>query len=197
MRVRTDEKKHEILHAAGELFRELGLTGVSMAAIAGRLGISKATLYGYFSSKEELFAEAMVFIVRDRGEEMLSTLNSDEDVRLVLRRFARAYLPFATQPDIIAHARVAIGDGPRSELGPMLYRLGQRRALGAIEGYLTRATAAGMLNCPDVAIAAQHLKGMLEAGTVIPMLYGTKPQQPFDTLADAAVDAFIKIYGKS
>ena len=53
-RVRTDEKRNEIVQVAAELFQKHGYDRCSMAALSERLGGSKATLYGYFPSKEDL-----------------------------------------------------------------------------------------------------------------------------------------------
>ena len=46
MRMRTEEKKQEIIRIAAELFEQLGYERTSMSAIAARVGGSKATLYG-------------------------------------------------------------------------------------------------------------------------------------------------------
>jgi AcrR family transcriptional regulator len=54
MRSRTLEKKSVIVRIAAEMFDELGYERASMSAIAARVGGSKATLYRYFMSKEEL-----------------------------------------------------------------------------------------------------------------------------------------------
>ena len=54
MRVRTEEKREEIIRIAAELFQENGFERTSMSTISERLGGSKATLYGYFKSKEDL-----------------------------------------------------------------------------------------------------------------------------------------------
>lgn len=48
-------RKFEILHAARHLFCEKGYHMVSMDDVASKVGISKAAVYLYFSSKLELF----------------------------------------------------------------------------------------------------------------------------------------------
>ena len=58
MRVRTDQRRQAIIDVALDVFREHGFERASMTMIAGRLGGSKGTLYGYFQSKEELFERA-------------------------------------------------------------------------------------------------------------------------------------------
>lgn len=51
------KRRGEIAKAATKVFNELGFRGTSMGAVAKAMGISRATLYYYVSSKEELFDE--------------------------------------------------------------------------------------------------------------------------------------------
>lgn len=54
------KKKFEMLmKKSNELFFKYGYNGVSIDRIAAEAGISKMTIYRYFSSKEELFIEVM------------------------------------------------------------------------------------------------------------------------------------------
>ena len=55
-RIGKDDRKSQILEIALEMFLKEGFAAVSMSSIAARVGGSKATLYNYFASKEELFA---------------------------------------------------------------------------------------------------------------------------------------------
>ena len=57
MRVMTDEKRSAIVAAAWGVFREKGFEGTSMSDVCERVRGSKATIYRYFKSKDELFAE--------------------------------------------------------------------------------------------------------------------------------------------
>jgi AcrR family transcriptional regulator len=53
-------REDTILDAAHELMAEQGFNGMSMDDLAARVGISKATLYQHFSSKEELGIRVIV-----------------------------------------------------------------------------------------------------------------------------------------
>ncbi|MFC6636812.1 helix-turn-helix domain-containing protein [Sulfitobacter sediminilitoris] len=53
------ERQNRILDAAIKVFAEAGFPGASMDEIARQAGLSKPTLYQYFTSKEALF-EAMM-----------------------------------------------------------------------------------------------------------------------------------------
>ena len=55
-------KRRQIVEGARQVFLSAGFDGASMNDIARTAGVSKGTLYAYFSSKDELF-EAII-----RGE---------------------------------------------------------------------------------------------------------------------------------
>ena len=58
-RPRSEARKQTILHAAFELLKERGLDATSMDAIADRAGVSKATIYRWWDSKELLALDAL------------------------------------------------------------------------------------------------------------------------------------------
>ena len=197
MRVRTDEKRNEILEAATAVFREVGYERASMAMIAERVGGSKTTLYGYFPSKEELFWDAIVGSLKvEKGEKALALLDpSDPDIRGVLERFAKAYQPLFTMRDTLAVTRTAIAEATTNrELSALLYQRGPKRILDAIATYLSQLKKKGTFAGADPHVAAIHLKALLDAGVVEPLLFGTKPElKPAEALR-AAIDAFLAAY---
>ena len=58
-------RKEEILDVAAALFAEHGFDAVSLADIAKTVGLSKATLYHYFSRKEEILGTIVVTTIRE------------------------------------------------------------------------------------------------------------------------------------
>lgn len=56
---RSDARPRELIAAALRLFAERGFAGTRLEDVAARAGVSKATVYLYFESKEKLF-EAVV-----------------------------------------------------------------------------------------------------------------------------------------
>jgi AcrR family transcriptional regulator len=61
----SDETRSRITEAARSQFLRFGLTPVTTDQIATAAGISKATLYKYFPSKEELFREVVVGLLKE------------------------------------------------------------------------------------------------------------------------------------
>lgn len=58
-------RRQEIVEAAARVFNRMGLTGASLSAVATELGIDRATLYYYFSSKEQLFDEIVRAVLEE------------------------------------------------------------------------------------------------------------------------------------
>lgn len=58
-RPRSEKARKAILEAAAELLLDRGLTAVSMDAVAERAGVSKATIYRWWPTKETLALDAL------------------------------------------------------------------------------------------------------------------------------------------
>jgi TetR/AcrR family transcriptional repressor of nem operon len=58
-RTQVSENRRTIVEAAGRLFRERGFEAVTVAEIMKEAGLTHGGFYGYFSSKDELIAEAL------------------------------------------------------------------------------------------------------------------------------------------
>ncbi len=58
-RPRSEKAHHAIRQAAAELLLEQGLAAVSMDAVAARAGVSKATIYRWWPTKETLALDAL------------------------------------------------------------------------------------------------------------------------------------------
>jgi AcrR family transcriptional regulator len=196
MRVKTDTRRQAILEAARAVFNEVGYDRASMAQISARVGGSKATLYSYFPSKEELFAEAMVDAMEEQAMTMLALLDPGEPVvAKVLLRFGEAYLDFISSPNALRVTRLAIGEGGKNEFGAKLYSLGPKRGWSTTSEYIAEIMAIGALPQADPHMAAMHLRGLLEAGVIMPMLFGAEPELERKAAVAGAVAVFLQVYG--
>jgi AcrR family transcriptional regulator len=72
----------QILRKAHELFRTHGFSKVTTDDLATELGISKKTLYHYFSSKEELLRES-VYLMRDEMAAAVERVADDREMDVV------------------------------------------------------------------------------------------------------------------
>ena len=71
-------RKKEIIQATLELAAENGLGTVSMQQIADKIGITKASLYNHFSSREQIVEEMYEFL-RDASRKKADVGNIDYD----------------------------------------------------------------------------------------------------------------------
>src|SRR5215467_264199 len=86
-------KRQQIMEGARRLFLAQGFDAASMNAIAQEAGVSKGTLYVYFSSKEALF-EAIVERQIEEQAAQIFMLDADEDVEEVLTRLGHELVRF-------------------------------------------------------------------------------------------------------
>jgi TetR/AcrR family transcriptional regulator len=81
---RKDARPSELLAAALELFLEKGFAGTKVEEVAQRAGVSKGTLFLYFSSKEELFKAVVRENISGRfaewGEELKTYEGTSEEL---------------------------------------------------------------------------------------------------------------------
>lgn len=197
MRVKTDAKRQAILAAAGAVFRELGFAGASMAAVAERVGGSKATLYRYFSSKEDLFVTLMFDAVFDDANATFDMLKPSDDLRRTLERFGASLLQSSLSERSLSVRRNSLSEGERSGIGQMLYDRGAKRLWSRMADFMAGEMAAGRLRAVDPWMVSMHLRGMLEADVVNRAVMGAKIDARPRYLrehAAKAVDAFLRAY---
>lgn len=142
-RPRSEKARGAILEAAAELLLEKGLAAVSMDAVAARAGVSKATIYRWWPTKETLALDALyhewaaVPSPRDTGSlrgDLLSLLRPW--ARLASRRpYGRAIAALLTEaqtdPTFAREYRTRFVEPRRDQARPILQRAIERGDLPA------------------------------------------------------------------
>lgn len=95
VRRRPKDRKAQIARASAESFSALGYHGVSMEAIASRVGISAAALYRHYSSKYELFRDAVLNLGQQLVDGTAFADEADGDPREQLRLIVAALIDTA------------------------------------------------------------------------------------------------------
>jgi AcrR family transcriptional regulator len=191
-------KRQQILDGARRLFLAEGFDAVSMADIAREAGVSKGTLYVYFESKEELFAE-LVRIEKDKHFSPIFALDpNDHDVEAVLRRLGHGFCHFITLPHVVMGKRTVIAIGTRMpELTENFFREGPARCRGKLREYLDAQVAAGVLAIPDTSLAAAQFLDLTQSTYGFRMLFGIghapSPEEA-EKIIDSAVRMFMAAY---
>lgn len=199
MRAKTETRRQAILIAAAEVFQESGFERATMAAICERLGYSKATLYNYFASKEELFSAVVFGATEAEFQATLQALDATVgDMTEALERFGRGLLTLLYSPRVQAVRRMVVAEAGRSDLGRQCYELGPVRNEAALAAFLAQAMATGKLRQADARTASLHLRGLLESELLDRFLFQAMDQvgaPEFKGIVERAVATFMAAYG--
>lgn len=154
-----EERPRQILQAALAVFGERGLGAARLEDIAKRAGLSKGTIYLYFSNKEELFREVIrdtVITQLEAGERMVGSTTTT--VTETLTEFMRSYWAFIRSDEFapifrLIHAEIHnFPDLARFYADEVVAR-GHRLVAGIIQ----RGIASGEFRQVDPAVAARML----------------------------------------
>jgi AcrR family transcriptional regulator len=194
-----DEKREHILKEAYAAFLSDGYAATSMSSISARVGGSKATLYNYFSSKEDLFAAVIEEKCRDAQAMFLDFNPENADFRELLTQLGERLVHLALKDDSIATFRLITAESARfPELGRLFYMGGRQRGKQILGDFFERAQKAGKLrpgNPKDMAVLFVELcKGEL----VLLKVWNVRPkptEKEIKATIATAVTVFLAAYG--
>jgi AcrR family transcriptional regulator len=173
-RRRKTARPGEILEAALSVFAECGFAAAKLTEIARRAGVSKAALYLYFETKEDLFRAVARGLVAPNLTAMASTLEASE-------------APFAElAPALLSGAAALLSDGRAlsivrmviAESGhfPDLARIWREdvveQVLGLVARLIVRAQVRGEVVAGDPRLYAFSLMGPLVMGGLFHAVFG-------------------------
>ncbi len=169
MKVRTEERREAIIEAAIQLFAEMGYERASMNELVKRLGGSKGTIYGYFSSKEELFvavvrASATGHLDDAIGELASGAVAGQAGLESTLLRFAeRMLLVTLNDERSLAVYRMVVAESGRSDVGQLFYDSGPRECMSALAQLFASAMERGELRNADPRVTASQFTSLVTA----------------------------------
>jgi AcrR family transcriptional regulator len=162
--LRKQDRRDAIVRAARQSFMENGYAGTSMSGLLKTLGGSKATLWSYFRSKEDLFAAVVEEATADFQAELGDVLQSGAGLANELAGFCRTFLRKIESPDGVATWRMVVAASGRfPEVGRIFYERAVRLTEGKLVEYLERHVASGDLRAEDTAQMAGFIMGMCTA----------------------------------
>jgi len=190
-----DARRHAIMDIARDVFIKEGFSAASMSTIAARVGGSKATLYNYFASKEELFV-AMIHDQCDRNHALVFDFDTEGgDFIEALRRIGERFVRLMVSDEILALHRLVIAEAGRfPELGQTLYEAGPKRGHARLSAFLGEAMARNGLHADDVDRAASQLMDLCLTDLYRQRLWnvcGPPTQEQIRANVDDALKAFV------
>ncbi|MFE4637846.1 TetR/AcrR family transcriptional regulator [Streptomyces sp. NPDC056773] len=199
-------KRRAIIEAAAAEFLAEGYAAASMDAVTSRSGVSKATVYKHFGTKERLFLAAIGGIVREAcaglepgalppgGPALVEAV----DLRNALIGLTGDRAAFLLRPDIMRLRRLVIGEADRfPQLGRLWYGITYDLYDGPLVEAVTELGHRGRLRVPDPELAVRQL---VAATVGVPQLVhtfapGTAPDPAELTrVVTSGVDLFLARY---
>lgn len=193
------------MQAAADLFIAQGYGAVSMDAIARAAGVSKATLYAYFTSKDRLFETIISDACAGSGnfQELLSTEADalpEDDPRSTLMMIGNRLMRFFLQDDVLRIQRVVIAEAPRfPELGRAYYDGGPVVGRCKLAEWIARQAEAGHLFVDDPVQAADQFMTLLRGDLFVRCIVGLEvapTEAQMDEAVVGIVDMFMRAYGR-
>lgn len=193
-------KRKQILDGARNVFMSLGFDAASMNDVTREAGVSKGTLYVYFSSKEELFtamieAERAAFLAKVKD-----VLSEADDVETGLYKFGISFIIHMTDEKVITAMRTVLGVRDRMPILCQRFLKGPENLRTVMNDFLERHIATGELDIDDVELAAGQYLDLASGSFFKLRLFGTMEEAPsmpeIERVIRGAVRVFMAAYGK-
>lgn len=177
--------REAILAVGAEVFCESGFNETAMSDIATRLSGTKAAIYRYFASKEELYIElikrstysqgpAMMDLIRNSGGNFQGTsvltqvdfpdiTDPSYSLKETLMSFGEYLVNAFHTPQSLAIQRMVIAATINSDAGYTFYEQGQAKAIDSLRKFFAIHIEAGILRKADARVAACHYYGLLQS----------------------------------
>jgi AcrR family transcriptional regulator len=193
----SSAKRKLILDASIDTFLASGYPAARMDAIGDLAGVSYATLYKHFPSKEELFVAAVDHLLERLLIEYREHTLPD-DLEPGLRAICRNFCDVVSDPQLIATMRMIIGQvHVFPEVGKRFHEA-RRQFSDRTDRWLRGRVAEGLLDIAEVERARAELIGMLSESFYFPRLfvldYSVSPAKAKRTV-DSVVETFLARYG--
>jgi AcrR family transcriptional regulator len=190
-------KRRQILEGARKVFLDLGFDGASMGEIARAAGVSKGTLYVYFTDKSRLF-EAIVEEEKIEQSKTAFNFDPDRDVDTTLPEFGRAYIALLCRPGGGSAIRTVMAIAERMpEVGSRFYTHVIAYTVDRFAAYLESRGRLGELVVEDYQLAAWQFMQMCQATLFQAFIFQAKPAPSPEQIArvvDSATHVFFAAY---
>lgn len=170
--LRGDDKRSVILRAAHKLFLRDGFSATSMDAVTQEAGVSKATVYAHFESKELLF-QTLIRLGSEAGLAAIPPLaRRGGDPRDELVGFFAPLLDLLFVRGGYAWSRLVVAEASRHpDIAALFVACTFDRITATVEGYLAALAAEGLFPERDVRRSAEGLVALVLLGPMHRVLH--------------------------
>jgi len=195
-------KQEQVINAARDLFLQHGFEGATMNMIAAHAEVSKATLYAYYPTKEQVF----VAVIQREVAQLRATITSaSQDEALPIRdkllEVGNTVICALTLPDHVAFFRAIIAATLRfPELGRIINQDFREPLRASVAQMLALATQRGELSCPHPESAANTflciVRGDFAMTALLDAVAARQLQPSIRAHIEENVDIFLRAFGQ-
>jgi TetR/AcrR family transcriptional repressor of mexJK operon len=192
-----NRKVRQILEAARTVFLDQGYANASMDAISRASGVSKATLYVHFASKNALFEALITAECLQMSNRIVARALHHGDIRDVLCSIGEDFVDLLCTKDACAMYRVVVADAPRfPEIGRIFYASGPKMMHDRIADLLRRANETGQLTVPDAHMGAIQFLSLVAGEFNLTLLLGLprKSRSAISQYIECGLELFLTGY---
>ena len=190
-------KRRQILDGARKVFMDLGFDGASMNEIARAAGVSKGTLYVYFTDKNRLFEAIFQEEALEKGK-VAYNLDPERDAETTLREFGQTYIGSLCRPGGGSSIRTVMAIAERMpEVGRQFYENVLEKTINRLADYLRAHVGPDDLAIDDCGLAAAQFLQMCQATLFLPFVFQAEPAPSAERIArvvDSATRLFLATY---
>lgn len=197
--IKKGRKFDQVLEGAREVFMRDGFEGANVDDIARSAGVSKATLYSYFSDKRLLFSEVAREECNRQAQEALDGMPQGAPVDVILREAANKIVRFFLSDFGQQMYRICVAESDRfPELGRRFYESGPAMMREKMTGLLAPYIATGDLQIDDMDLAASQFSELCKSDLFVRRLCGVAGEitdADIDRVVTGVVEMFLARYG--
>ncbi|MGH7898597.1 MAG: TetR/AcrR family transcriptional regulator, partial [Candidatus Binatia bacterium] len=155
-----ETKRRMALETAARAFNEHGFYKTSLDDIAAELNVTKAALYYYFESKDEILYECHSVAIQQLTETPLAEVDDGSPSGLEkVERLVRRYVPMIVES--FGRCLVLVGTQPLEQQNQAKCRAGRRGINDLMVGLIREGIADGSIARCDPKVAAYFIFGTL------------------------------------
>lgn len=190
VRARKDGVRVAILEAARALVGQGGFRAAQMSAVAAGAGVATGTIYRYFPTQIELFAEVFRDNSQREVEAMLAATVGVGNCTQRLNRALAMFISRALRNRRLAYALIAEPVDPQVEAERLRYR--QAYAL-VLEKLVQEGIVSGEFAPQDAHVTATALVGVLGEALLGPLLHSVPTAR--ESVADSIIALCLRAVG--
>ncbi len=176
-------RREQILEAAAKVFNEMGYHRAKIGDIAAQAGVGKGTIYEYFSSKKELFEEALFHVLEVFFSKTVEDMNDIQDPTQKLKGIIVRQNLLLKKSGHIGNMVMKNSGDIHSDLLDRLVAY-RKKVLGFIAGIIEEGIEKGVFREVDPHLAAILFMGVLQESGAISYRGSRIGDKALDTMLD-------------